>query len=355
MTPKQALDTVIRKSRVHFYKPIQIAEILYRNRLSNLNLDSLDNYRTVSKRWRDEVSLRVVGNVSTSSSRFQDNVFEDNAMPPELLKDLGRFNKEHGGAVEAYIYLSMINKMNDLGEIHRYLTDARSGGFNLDDLLRLFSDNGGLRRSMDKVYEIVAYSLFDTIITALDVHVSVKLETDDASMIADFSGFTEKIIGIKEGVSLDTSARVYRVGSTNANDGGLDLWANFGPAIQVKHFSITTNHLESITSGVKADKFIVVCTDADKQIIEAVLKQSGIYPKVQSIVTLTDLKAWYSLVTSEKYKDTIGVELLSSLLSEFEYEFPSNRELPLFLTERGYDQIELPEDWSPAKTEVLYG
>jgi type II restriction enzyme len=340
---------------VHFYKPIQIAEILYRNRLSGLSLDSLDNYRTVSKRWRDEISLRIVGNVSTSSSRFQDNVFEDNAMPPELLKELGHFNKEHGGIVEAYIYLSMINKMNDLGEIHKYLTEAKDSGFNLEDLLKLFSGNSGLTRSMDKVYEIIAYSLFDAIISALDVHVSVKLETDNAAMIADFSGFTEKVIGIKEGVSLDASARVFRVGSTNANDGGLDLWANFGPAIQVKHFSITANHLESITSGIKADKFIVVCTDADKQIIESVLKQSGTYPKVQSIVTLTDLRAWYSLATSDKYKDTVGVELLSSLLSEFEYEFPSNKEMPLFLTERGYDQIELPGDWNPARAEVVDG
>ena len=29
---KKALDNVIKKSRVHLYKPIQIAEILYRDR-----------------------------------------------------------------------------------------------------------------------------------------------------------------------------------------------------------------------------------------------------------------------------------------------------------------------------------
>ena len=29
---KKALDTVIRKSRVHLYKPIQIAEILFHHR-----------------------------------------------------------------------------------------------------------------------------------------------------------------------------------------------------------------------------------------------------------------------------------------------------------------------------------
>lgn len=30
---KAALDNVIKKSRVHLYKPIQVAEILYRDRV----------------------------------------------------------------------------------------------------------------------------------------------------------------------------------------------------------------------------------------------------------------------------------------------------------------------------------
>ncbi len=30
---KSALDTLIKKSRVHWYKPIQIAEILYHHRV----------------------------------------------------------------------------------------------------------------------------------------------------------------------------------------------------------------------------------------------------------------------------------------------------------------------------------
>lgn len=33
-TAKLQLDTVIKKARVHLYKPIQIAEILYRDRVS---------------------------------------------------------------------------------------------------------------------------------------------------------------------------------------------------------------------------------------------------------------------------------------------------------------------------------
>ena len=47
---KHALDKVLRKSRIHFYKPIQIAEILYRDRkFGDIDLLKLDDYRTKSR------------------------------------------------------------------------------------------------------------------------------------------------------------------------------------------------------------------------------------------------------------------------------------------------------------------
>src|SRR3989338_2427739 len=105
---KQALEAVIRKSRVHLYKPIQIAEILFRHRTEKgWDLNDLESYRNISKRWRDEVSLLLVGRRSTSSQKYQDNVFETNAMPPVLLVALGNFNKKGKGFVEAFIYKSL--------------------------------------------------------------------------------------------------------------------------------------------------------------------------------------------------------------------------------------------------------
>ena len=72
---KNALDRIIEKSRVHLYKPIQIAEILYRARIDDsLNLLDLEQYRTKSKKWRDEISLPLLGRICTSSAKFQDNL-----------------------------------------------------------------------------------------------------------------------------------------------------------------------------------------------------------------------------------------------------------------------------------------
>ena len=77
---KKALDKVIRKSRVHLYKPIQIAEILFHHRTEDTwNLKDLESYRNISKKWRDEVSLLLVGRRSTSSHRYQDNIFAHHA------------------------------------------------------------------------------------------------------------------------------------------------------------------------------------------------------------------------------------------------------------------------------------
>ena len=48
---KEALDKIIRKSRVHLYKPIQIAEILYHDRVhGDIVLEQKETYRNHSKK-----------------------------------------------------------------------------------------------------------------------------------------------------------------------------------------------------------------------------------------------------------------------------------------------------------------
>lgn len=47
---KIALDKLIKKSRVHLYKPIQIAEILYHHRMHNdIDLLNLEDYRNAAR------------------------------------------------------------------------------------------------------------------------------------------------------------------------------------------------------------------------------------------------------------------------------------------------------------------
>ena len=102
---KAALDSIISKSRVHLYKPIQIAEILYKDRVDDdITLTDLETYRTKSKKWRDVISLQFLGTICSSSSKFHDNLFDANAIPPETIAARGDVNSKNTGILEAYIY-----------------------------------------------------------------------------------------------------------------------------------------------------------------------------------------------------------------------------------------------------------
>jgi HaeII-like restriction endonuclease len=170
MQPKQALDAIIKKSRVHFYKPIQIAEILFHNRNEPVKFSvgtlrgDLESYRNSSKRWRDQITQRLIGRISTSSQKFQDNIFEANAMPPFLLAGLAEINLAHHGLVEAYIYKNLQNKLNTVYDVEKYIKSSTPESFELKKLLQFFITKPGLKRSVDKMYEITVYALFATIV-----------------------------------------------------------------------------------------------------------------------------------------------------------------------------------------------
>lgn len=73
---KQALDMFLGKGRSHMYKPIKVAEILYRDRAKgDINLRRLETYRVRSREWRDDISIPLVGRKCNSTMRFQDNLF----------------------------------------------------------------------------------------------------------------------------------------------------------------------------------------------------------------------------------------------------------------------------------------
>ena len=92
---KTALDLVIKKARVHLYKPIQIAEILCRDRIHrDIDLIDLETYRAKSKKWRDLICVRFLGRTSTSSAKYQDDLFNKNAVPPVAISVLGQENRD---------------------------------------------------------------------------------------------------------------------------------------------------------------------------------------------------------------------------------------------------------------------
>jgi len=133
---KASLDNIIKKARVHLYKPIQIAEILHRDRIStDIDLSDLETYRAKSKKWRDLVCIPFLGRTSTSSSKYQDDLFNANAVPPEAITMLGKENRSKNGIVESYIYDRFKQRYGQMSTALNYSRDANKETFDLQEFI----------------------------------------------------------------------------------------------------------------------------------------------------------------------------------------------------------------------------
>lgn len=340
---KQALNKVIDKARVHFYKPIQIAEILYRDRVEgNIDLSELETYRNPSKKWRDIICFQFLGRASTSSARYQDDIFNENAMPPALLSILGQENRDKKGGVEAYIYKRFLERFSQMSLGLDYCQTHDKSCFQLDIFLSLFWKEPGLRRSIDKIYEIVVYALFSALVEELEVSIEISMNPEKSVILQEFEDFAKSVIQLTpEQTTVTLKARINRVGVTNAADRGLDMWANFGLAIQIKHLSLTEELAENIVSSISADRIVIVCKDTEKKIILSLLNQMGWKSKIQSIVTESDLLRWYEKALRGQFSNSIGESVLKKLVTEIKVEFPTTdkAEFLHFIENRGYDKL----------------
>lgn len=348
VSAKQQLDLVIKKSRVDMYKPIQIAEVLFHSRIEEpgLEINNKETFRIKSLRWRNDVSEQLLGKSSTSSSRFQDDIWNENAMPPRLLDTLDQENKLTSGAVEKYIYLKFQQKQKTVAGIIVLLEAATPQTFKLEQLLDKFEVIPGIKRSIDKAYEIVVYSLIETVVVALKAQVIVNVPDDRQGLLNEFPDLALKILGLRSGeLSYTMPAHVHRVGVTNAADRGLDMWANFGPAIQVKHMTLKPKLAQQIVDQVESDAVVIVCIDKDAQIIQTVLSQTSWGRRVRGIITENDLKDWYNRCLTGYYSNDLAHSLLNLLSSEFKREFRAAAGIISFLENRNYTTLASPEMW----------
>lgn len=341
---KKALDSLIKKSRVHLYKPIQIAEILYRDRVyKDINILDLNTYKNRSKKWRDEVSKRLLHRICTSSARFQDDLFNENAIPPTILTVLSEENKKLNGAIEAYIYQRFFTKHDQLKDALEYCIHSTPETFFVKQLIDSFWNEPGLKRSIDKIYEIIVYSLFSTLVESMDLQVKISISADKLELLKEFEDFTKAIMCIDfENHTFINDAKVYRVGVTNAADRGLDMYTSWGPAIQIKHLSLDVELAESIVSSISSDRIVIVCKDAEKNIIVSLLTQIGWKAKIQSIVSESMIISWYEKALRGKYSKQMADILLEKLRKEIINEFPAIDETPQILQNRNYPN--LPKD-----------
>lgn len=170
--------------------------------------------------------------------------------------------------------------------------------------------------------------------------VEIFINKEKKDILKEFEDFTQLVMCLDFSNPIYIqNACIYRVGVTNAADRGLDMYSNWGPVIQIKHLTLDADLAQNIVSNVSSDKVIIVCKDAEKDIIMSLLSQIGWRSKIQSIVTEANLIDWYEKALRGKYQNLIGDRLIDILANEIAEEFPSLQNIPDNLKNRHYEKI----------------
>lgn len=349
---KDRLDSLVNKARDQFYKPIAVAEILFRSRTEGLDLANQDAYRRPSERWSKAVARELWSTISSSNSKYWDHMFDDNQMSAVTLLQLGQANNKRNakGPVEAYIYAHLSDKLQGIRGIIAWVTEQSPRKFQLIDLINKFVDDCRYKNSVDKLYEVVVYALFEAVIDRLDAKISLTINPKSL-LLKSFDDFAFMVLGVNAAnPCISQTARLYRVGKANASDGGLDMWANFGPAVQVKHISLTMGGCSDICEKIYADKIIIVCKDAAADVINTVLTQVGLGERIRGIIPESLLCEWYKKACNMPEDRDLGNKLMENLVREMGHEFSTSQDdavdrMTNFAATRGYKYKGLAKGW----------
>jgi len=329
---KKKLDHVISISRVEMYKPIQVAEVLVNARESKgIDLSRVETYRVRSRQWRDAVTLELFNKRSTSSARFQDDLWNESAVPPAAMTALGKVNST-SKIVEAYIYHFVAEKNRDLAAARTTLSKLRNAS-ELKDVLEAFASSD-LTSSADRLFEILATAVF-----RCELHQSGYTIQVDRTPVSSLTTSADALVDLvsRKPVPL----QVGRLGHTNAADGGLDIWTNFGVVVSVKRRTLTKFLLEQILQDTTIGELHIVCLDIEPA-ANTVLKKLKTQGRGITVTLAADLlNSVQNLLATPKTR----TDLLSDLIHSFDKEFPMAQTLSHFLETRGYTDVPLSGIW----------
>ena len=250
-------------------------------------------------------------------------------------------SRKTNGGVEKYIYDQFRARLADLNFISNYASTTPPREFSLSCFFDVIEERPGLKRSVDKVYEIVVYSLFEPLIEAMEIDICISVKNPHNSIFTEFESFSKKIFGPDfPNFENNHPAKLFRVGITNAADGGLDMWGNFGLAIQIKHLTISEQVAENIVEGIRADRIVIVCKNAEEKVILSIISQLGWKGRIQAVITLDELNDWYDKAMRGEFSNLLGQRVKDTLIEQIGLEFPATSESPevkSFFEDRGYN------------------
>jgi type II restriction enzyme len=329
---KEKLDHVIAIGRVEMYKPIQVAETLRMAITSKeINLSDVESYRTKSRRWRDNVTDALFSKNSTSSARFQDDLWNPSAVPPEAMVALGNANSTNH-VVEAYIYSFIVEKNQELVTARSTVSNLNSKR-QIENLLAAF-DVPTLKSSADRLYEILATAVFKTELSQTSYTISI-----DGPKPTNHQNSIDALVDLV--FHFPMPLEVDRLGHTNAADAGLDIWTNFGVAVNVKRLPLNVALLDKIVKDTPIGSLHIVCLKVEPAALAKLgqLKKAGLNI---SVTTLKDLLNSVETLTGNKTSLKLFVDILTK---SFDQEFPMAKTLGDFIKSRDYFSTPLTGLW----------
>ena len=346
---KAKLDQVIGAARTDFYKPIQIAETLRQRRLgTGVVFAAPATYYNQSLGWRNEVTRKLTGKASSSSQQYQHAVWS--IVDPQALEFLNLENSTSGreGMVERYVYDRYSSKQQLIIGVINYVAEANPQTFSLADLLDRFAAGTGMGSSIDRAYEAISYVLLRTAIQAAGVEVTRTVRWDihdEAHQLLEAP--LQAVAGmLKPGEAVVQPGRLFRGGDVNSADSGLDMWANFGTAVQVKHVAMNAAAIGQLLGKLDASEVVVVCksiTEGDRQVAVEKAAQNH---KTLRIVQASDLVQWYDQLCASDGSDNWPSMVLGELTHVLQSEFPQAVRFAEFYAERQYAAVHTSPLWA---------
>lgn len=106
--------------------------------------------------------------------------------------------------------------------------------------------------------------------------------------------------------------------------------------------SLSAGLAENVVTSINSDRVILVCKDAEKEIITSVMNQLGWGHRIQAIITFDKILGWYEKIMRGEHSGQIGKAALTAIKEELSLEFPMlglASEFEEFCEKRDYLQI----------------
>jgi hypothetical protein len=234
--------------------------------------------------------------------------------------------------VEAYTYHFVAEKNKDLAGARATLSRLKTSQ-ELEKVLNAFISSE-LTSSADRLFEILATAVFKCELSQSGYTIQV-----DRTSGKDPKKSVDSLVDLLS--SGPMPLQVGRLGHTNAADGGLDIWTNFGVAVSVKRRVLTTDLLRQILQDTTVGALHIVCLKVEPQAESMLkrLKSQGRSISVSSIdLLLGSVQRLLALPSSRS-------KFVADLIESFDREFPMAQTLSKFLDSRGYPEVELADIW----------